>query len=97
MLELESPCGQDAMPANLAVITDRILTQEDVGLRHVIHFPAALLADEWLLFARTFGKPESLAEFLECRECFHKPSHHNLEFLLSTCRRVPLLRLAHMD
>lgn len=85
------------MPANLAFIADLVLAQEDIGLGHVIHFPAALLADEWLLFALSFGKAESLAEFLECRECFHKPSHHNLEFLLPTCRRVPLLRLAHMD
>ena len=95
MLELESPCGKNPMPANLAILF--VFAQEDIGLGHVIHFPAALLADEWLLFALSFGTAESLAEFLECRECFHKPSHHNLEFLLSTCRRVPLLRLAHMD
>ena len=73
MLELESPCGKNPMPANLAILF--VFAQEDIGLGHVIHFPAALLADEWLLFARTLGNAESLlAEFLECRKCFHKPS-----------------------
>lgn len=95
MPELESPCGKNPMPANLAILF--VFAQEDIGLGHVIHFPAALLAQEWLLFALALGKSESLAEFLECRECFHKPSRLNLEFLLSICRRVPLLRLAHMD
>lgn len=64
MLELESPCGKNPMPANLAILF--VFAQEDIGLGHVIHFPAALLAQKLLLFARTFGKPESLAEILEC-------------------------------
>lgn len=71
MLELESPCGKNPVPANLAILF--VFAQEDIGLGHVIHFPAALLAQEWLLFARTLDKPESLAEFLECAKN-HKSS-----------------------
>ena len=52
------------MPTNLAILF--VFAQEDIGLGHVIHFPAALLADEWLLLARTLGKAESLAEILKC-------------------------------
>ena len=52
------------MAANLAILF--VITQEDVGLGHVIHFPAALLADKWLRLALSFRHTESLAELFEC-------------------------------
>lgn len=64
MPELESPGCQDSMAASLAILF--VFTQEDVGLGHVIHFPAALLADKWLRLALSFRHTESLAEILEC-------------------------------
>lgn len=70
MLELESPCGKNPMPANLwfpvIILAGFILADEDIGHGDMIHFPAALLADERLRFALSFLKPESLAEILEC-------------------------------
>ena len=60
------------MPANLwfpvIILAGFILADEDIGHGDMIHFPAALLADEWLLFARTLGKPESLIIHVEDRK-----------------------------
>ena len=72
------------MAANLAILF--ILAQEDIGFGHVIHFPAALLADEWFRFALSFRNPKSLAKFFERRVFLHKTLHKNIH--VSTCSAI---------